>query len=353
MLRAFKLSVLRALKTAGLFGLAADSKWRRERLLILCYHGISLEDEHEWDPDLYMAPEQFADRMELLDRFKCNVLPLGEALARLYAHDLPPRSVVLTFDDGFYDFSARAFPVLRQHGFPATVYLSTYYCDHPYPVFSVACAYLLWKHRGRNVPRDAGFEIDLDLRDEASRRRTWQALTAFCQDHRLSGKEKNELLQRIAGRLGFDFERFVASRILQLLTPGETSRLAAAGIDFELHTHRHRTPDDSGCFRAEVEDNRSRLEAMTGVVPKHFCYPSGIVQSTFLPWLKEAGVLSATTCERGFANPATMPLLLPRGVDVSGATELEFESWLCGIGALVSRRVFGLRSADRLAAAEV
>jgi peptidoglycan/xylan/chitin deacetylase (PgdA/CDA1 family) len=335
---------LRALKGAGLFGLAANSQWRRDRLLILCYHGISLEDEHLWDPDLYMAPKQFASRMELLERCKCRVLALGEGLERLYARDLPPRSVVLTFDDGFHDFSARAFPILQQHGFPATVYLSTYYCDHPYPVFSVASSYLLWKNSGKNVPRDEDFAIDLDLRNEISRSRTWRALAAFCEEHGFSGELKNEVLQKVACRLEFSFDRFMASRLLQLLTPAETSGLAAAGIDFELHTHRHRTPDDGDYFRAEVEDNRARLSAMTGVVPKHFCYPSGVVQSRFLPWLKESGVVSATTCERGFARPATMPLLLPRGVDVSGATELEFESWLCGIGALVSRQVFGWRS---------
>jgi len=180
-----------------------------------------------------------------------------------------------------------------------------------------------------------------------------QALTAFCEERGLSGKEKNDLLRKVACRLEFDFERFTKSRILQLLTPAETAQLSAAGIDFELHTHRHCTPGDSACFRAEVEDNRARLSAMTGVVPKHFCYPSGVVQSRFLPWLKESGVVSATTCERGLARPATMPLLLPRGVDVSGATELEFESWLCGVGALVSRQVFGLRSPDHLAAAQI
>jgi peptidoglycan/xylan/chitin deacetylase (PgdA/CDA1 family) len=353
MVRAFKLLVLRTLKGAGLFGLAAKSKWRRERLLILCYHGVSLEDEHLWNPDLYMAPGQFAGRMRLLEQAKCNVLPLGEALERLYARDLPERSVVLTFDDGFYDFSARVFPILQEHRFPATVYLSTYYCDRAYPVFSVASNYLLWKNRGKTVPRDAGFETDLDLRDAHSRGRTLQALSAFCEERGLSGEEKNDLLRKVACRLEFDFERFTTSRILQLLTPAETAQLSAAGIDFELHTHRHCTPSDSACFRAEVEDNRARLSAMTGVVPKHFCYPSGVVQSRFLPWLKESGVVSATTCERGFARPATMPLLLPRGIDVSGATELEFESWLCGVGALVSRQVFGLRSPDHLAAAQI
>ena len=54
MLRKAKLATLGLLRSAGAFELVANSKWRRERLLILCYHGISLEDEHQWRPALYM-----------------------------------------------------------------------------------------------------------------------------------------------------------------------------------------------------------------------------------------------------------------------------------------------------------
>ncbi|PWT99252.1 MAG: hypothetical protein C5B51_27515 [Terriglobia bacterium] len=347
MLRPLKLAALHALGTLGIFDRAVNSRWRRERLLILCYHGVSLEDEHAWDPELYLSPQQFALRMQFLEKANCHVLPLAEAVDRLYAHDLPPRSVAITFDDGFYDFYAQALPVLQQHGFPATVYLTTYYCDHAQPVFNVACRYILWKQRGRLVPRDSGFECDLDVRDTFSRMQTFRRLLDLCEERSLSGQEKHQLLEMVAHRLEFDFTRFLSRRMLQLLTPTETARLAGQGVDFQLHTHRHRTPEDPACFRAEIEDNRSRLHAMTGATARHFCYPSGVVQPSFLPWLRDLGVLSATTCEHGLADASTMPLLLPRRVDTSGASQIEFESWVCGVGALVSRKTLGCWLARR------
>ena len=75
--------------------LALNTGWRRCRLLILCYHGISLEDEHECDPRLYMSPELLRKRFEYLKKVRANVLPLGEAIERLYAGDLPPCAVAL------------------------------------------------------------------------------------------------------------------------------------------------------------------------------------------------------------------------------------------------------------------
>src|SRR6266852_1184048 len=134
MLRTLKLGALRLMKSSGAFERIRDSHWRRERLLILCYHGISIEDEHEWRPKLYMSPALLRERFEALKRGGYCVLPLGEAVERLFKRDLPPRSVVLTFDDGGYDFYKQASPLLREFGYHATIYQTTYYSDYPKPI---------------------------------------------------------------------------------------------------------------------------------------------------------------------------------------------------------------------------
>ena len=125
---------------------------------------------------------------------------------------------------------------------------------------------------------------------------------------------------------------------MQNLTPDEVTELGQAGIDIQLHTHRHRTPRDRGLFIREIEDNRVCIQTMTGSLASHFCYPSGVHDPAFLPWLKESGVVSATTCEPGFASVNANRLVLPRVLDNSALAPIEFESWLTGISAALPRR---------------
>src|SRR6266550_764626 len=98
MLKTIKQAALRTLKTSGVFSSVDGSRWRQRRLLILAYHGISLDDEHQWDPSLYMSPDSFRRRMQLLKDSNCTVLPLAEAVESLYRQDLPEKCVTLTFD---------------------------------------------------------------------------------------------------------------------------------------------------------------------------------------------------------------------------------------------------------------
>src|SRR5438552_9920504 len=60
-------AALLLLRNTGVFRLLRESEWRRQRLLILCYHGISLEDEHEWRPGLYMEPRILEQRLGILE----------------------------------------------------------------------------------------------------------------------------------------------------------------------------------------------------------------------------------------------------------------------------------------------
>ena len=77
---------------------------------------------------------------------------------------------------------------------------------------------------------------------------------------------------------------------------------------------------------------------MTGANATHFCYPSGVHDPAFLPWLEELGVVSATTCQPGIATRASHRLLLPRLLDTSVLSVVEFEGWLAGAASMMPRR---------------
>jgi peptidoglycan/xylan/chitin deacetylase (PgdA/CDA1 family) len=339
-LKTMKHLCLHTCKGLGMYRMSQNSRWRSRRLLILCYHGISIEDEHEWRPTLFMPLDNFEARLELLKTRGYNVLPLHEAVDRLYAEDLPDRSVAITFDDGGYDFYRRAHPVLRSFGYASTVYLTTFYCDYNRPIFNLICSYMLWKRRDRvfDARNFAGSDLMITLATNRGRDAALEVLLTFADREHLSAEEKDRLAERIASDLGIDYEELLAKRILHLMNRREVAELSADGVDFQLHTHRHRTPRDRDLYVKEILDNRERIEEMTEIRPSHFCYPSGIYQRQFLPWLRDVQVTTATTCDPGMVTRHSDPLLLPRLVDSTNLAPVEFEGWLSGVASFLPRR---------------
>jgi peptidoglycan/xylan/chitin deacetylase (PgdA/CDA1 family) len=324
-----------------MFEAVRDSRWRRQRLLILGYHGVSLEDEHDWNPGAYMSPATFESRLAAIEHGGYTVLPLGEALAALHQSGLPPRSLAITFDDGYYDFYAKVFPALKARGLPATVYLTTYYCEFNRPIFKPICSYILWKARGLqsiNVSPVTGEDRSFVLTTAKGREAVVESLAAFAERRRFGAQDKDELAAGLAALVGVDYAALRARRILHLMNANEVQELASHSVDFQLHTHRHTCPRDSVSFIREIRDNRSRIERFTSQAALHFCYPSGDCAREFLPWLASEGVASATTCEPGLVTTQSSPLLLPRFVDSEYVSPLTFEGWLTGAAALLPRR---------------
>ena len=337
-----KRSVLGASSRLGLLSGIRDSRWRQRRLMILCYHSIAIDDEHQWSGTYSMSPDTLAARFRMLRKGNYNVLPLDEALRRLYDGTLPPRSVALTFDDGLYDFYARAHPLLQEFGFPATVYLTTYYSDYQKPIFGLLCSYVLWRARARKPTvevRDLlGRSGTWDLTTDAGRARAHAEVHDHVEREGMRLPERIAFAERLTDFLGDDYDAIRAKRVLTIMTNEEAGELSLKGVDVQLHTHRHRTPNDHDLFMREIVENRARIDSFRGTTARHFCYPSGVYREEFLPWLSEAGVISATTCDPGLASPKSAPLLLPRLVDTSHLSALDVEGWLTGMSAFFMPR---------------
>src|SRR5262245_24220741 len=141
--------VLYIAKFSGLFYLARTIT--AKQLRILCYHGLSLHDEHRFQPRLFMRPEQFRRRMKSLRDHGFPVLSLDEALESLWRGDLPRNATVITFDDGFFSNYSRGLYILREFDLPATIYVTTYYAVKERPVFRLVVRYLFWKTDRRTL----------------------------------------------------------------------------------------------------------------------------------------------------------------------------------------------------------
>jgi peptidoglycan/xylan/chitin deacetylase (PgdA/CDA1 family) len=339
MLSRIKRGALRLMQQTGVTRAVQDSAWRHRRLLVLGYHGVSQEDEHVWNPELYLSPDTFRSQLDIIAANGFNVLGRSEGLERLYSGRLPERALCLTFDDGTVDFHRIVHPILRAYGYPATLYLTTYYCFVNKPVFPPALAYILWQGRDRTGPFPAALDAseDMDLTTAAGRAAAHWRIWEFAETHGFSAAAKNDLLAEVAAVAGYDFSKMTRRRIHHLMTPDEVSEVFRDGVAIELHAHRHRQPLHRHLYHREIRDNRAAIEHLTGRRSVHFCYPLGTTHPKFLHWLGEEGVISATTCRPGIASPHGHPLLVPRLICNSRITEVELSAWLAGAAALIPR----------------
>ncbi len=106
--------------------------WRLDAtpLRILMYHGIC-EDEvtqEDWVPGSFVPRSAFERQLQYL-KANSRVIPLSEAVQRLRGNSLPPRSVAITFDDGYANNLHLAYPLLARYEAPATIFLSTSYLE--------------------------------------------------------------------------------------------------------------------------------------------------------------------------------------------------------------------------------
>ena len=94
------------------------------RVQILMYHRVGdFPGRVKAHGALYCHLPRFRAQMRLFKLLGYSVIGLDQAVAGLRGEQpLPSRPLVLTFDDAYVDFLTHAAPVLKEHGYPATVY---------------------------------------------------------------------------------------------------------------------------------------------------------------------------------------------------------------------------------------
>lgn len=315
--RRIKFCCLLVSKYLGCFALAR--LLTRKGIVILGWHGISMDDEHTRFPQYFISRETLANRLEFL-RANYTIISLDEAVRQHASGTIKPRQAVLTFDDGLYDFSAVGAPLLEEYEATGTLYVVSSKIGNALAHKQLAQDIILRSQQARG-----GSSTVVDDEQRAT-------LATYQQDlAELPEAERYDYLRQIAAEFNVDIEPVFNSRMWNHHQPDELKRLAEAGHGVQLHTHTH-LPTTKAPERVYEEANTCReiLEKTTETMARDYCYPSGYWDRNAWEPLKKAGVRSAVTCKVGPNFASTPALALRRYIDHSEITQLEFEALVSG-----------------------
>lgn len=306
----------------------------RERLLILCYHGIVPDDVPPSPERLQPHPRcrAFRRHLELLAR-RFHVITMDEVRRHIReGAALPPYPAVITFDDGLRNNLTCAAPILRQMGLPATLFLSTGHIGEPH---------LLWTHeiterivgwRGPLLPRPGG-RPDLDLRAGWIDR--WQLEAEIREGCKtLPHADRLAYLERLRQeplRVDPVWQR----DLYAFLSWDEVRSLQAQGWTLGGHTVSHSpllrlSPSE---LRDELEASRRRIETELGEPCLYFAYPNGQTSPAVTRAVAEAGYELAFTLAGGFSNRGSHRHELDR-INISSMSDATFFSKMGGLRSL-------------------
>jgi len=273
---------------------------------------------------LFVSRDSFRQRLRfLVEHYR--VIDLPEAVRQLQEGCLKPNQVVLTFDDGFYNFYSQAAPILKEFQVPATVYAVSDSLDDNRPNLGMMARDLILRSTQNSVESPIpGESQSYSLATSSERARlTKRVLDALKS---LSPGEQELLIQKLATGLSVDLAPLIAGRIWHTINVDEMCELSADGFCIQLHTHSHlNVVDYAANLEEELQLNRSAIERVTCRDASHFCYPSGCWEQKSWDQLRKSGVVSATTTRQGPNFRKTPLLALRRVLNGENRSQLEFE----------------------------
>lgn len=232
----------------------------RHRVAILLYH----------DPQ----PTIFAKHVAYLSRHY-TLISLDTLVSAIHREDfsqIPPKSVVITIDDGHAD-NFELLPIFKQHQIRPTLYV---------------CTQIV------NTYRHFWFKIEGQSKAEKEKLK------------RLLNAERLAHLKRTD-----DFEPEIAFPDRQALNTAEIREMTES-VDFQPHTQFHSIL--SQCTEAEskqeILESKTDLETLLGIECIHFSYPNGDYTEREIEIVKAGGFRSARTTEIGWNTLDTSPYQL-------------------------------------------
>ena len=286
----------------GLFGTLISS-----RLSILIFHRVHAQ------PDPLFPHEPDAQRFEAIVRYVASayrVMTLREAVIHLEQGVLPPRSLVITFDDGYADNAEVALPILQRYGVKATFFVSTGFLDGG----------RMWNDSVIECIRACRYEqIDLgsfdlgrrSLANPIERGAVIDALLPRIKYLTLPGREESiaELLRLC------DVAQLPVSLMMR---SDQVIEIHRSGMEIGAHTVNHPiltsiAPSEA---RFEIAEGRRCLESLIEAPVESFAYPNGKpgqdYDHTHVAMVRHLGYRSSVSTSPGVAKVGDDLYQLPR-----------------------------------------
>lgn len=289
------------------------SRFTGQGIAILMYHSVMNDPSSAQMTlgDIIHSTHVFRGQMELLARH-FRAVTLDDVLLFLKGvKTLPPRAVVVTFDDGYADNYQAANDILSPLGIPAVFYVTVDCIDRqrlPWPSL-LRYAFLTSK-------RNDWSDIDGSMWPLASREQRLHAFlraAGYCS--KLTGKAQDDFVESMERHL--DTKPLRTSQRL-MMTWDEVRGLARNGHTVGSHTMTHPNVAHIGesDARTELLGAKRRLEQELGTPIVHFSYPCPALQPHWADRTvnasREVGYQTAVTTNRGLVRRHDDPLSLRR-----------------------------------------
>lgn len=271
-------------------------------LRVLTYHRLASAQIFDAQMSYLAAHYHVVTMQELLDVYQDG-------------HQLPPRAVMITFDDAYCDFAEQAWPVLKRYQLPVTLFVPTAFPDQPTRLF-------WWDRLQNNVTQTARRDnLDTDigrlpLATEAQRLQTYKRL----RDHVKSLPHQSAMawVDQICTLLG---EVTVHNDVLGW---DALRQLASEGVTLGVHTQTHPLMNRITLeqMRAEAAGSLADLQREIGAVLPVFAYPSGGFNADAIKILDQLGFVAAFTTKRGVNDLNKAQRLALHRINVGQRTSL-------------------------------
>lgn len=275
---------------------------------ILIYHRVNATRDPLQLDALHVV--QFERQMAHLARHY-RVMPLSEVSRKAETGDLPPRVVCVTFDDGYRDNFVHAFPILRKHAIPATIFLTT---------GGIGTGELLWHDQvlmAFTRTREPSFDESWGRRSHPIASTEQKREAAYRILRRLMAMNQEDRLRAISelqSALGVP----EVSDPQLMLDWNQVREMRGAGIEFGSHTVSHPILSREQADRVwwELVHSKATLEAALQEEVALFAYPNGKA-GDYTPQtvdlVRRAGYRCAVTTTFGTNHTGDDPYLWRRG----------------------------------------